>query len=371
MSTGNRELSGLPRCADDMTTEWLSSALGRGSVSDVSVEPLGSSAGFTGQVVRLALRGGPDLPATVIAKLPNADAGRRALFHRLGYAARELAFYRTIAPASGVRVPELYFGEVDADTGASVLLLEDLGAQRCLGSLRSDCSHDDAVSAVAALARFHADWWANTDAVEWIPDVRLGAEKTRAAVAGPWRAVFDERIRVHAPELLVNGGPQSGLLDALGDRLTEVKGALAIPSTTIVHSDFRADNIFRMSDSGEIAVIDWENIVRARGGMDLAVFALSSLSVESRREYEAELLHTYVDTLAGRGITDYGPAHCLRDYRLGMANSTVVALLGVVVLDTLGQRDPSWTVEMLRRGQAATVDHDLVTWLSSGDFLDA
>lgn len=354
-----------------MTAEWLSSALGRGPVSEVCAEPLESSAGFTGQVVRLALRGGPDIPATVIAKLPNADAGRRALFHRLGYAARELAFYRSIAPASGVRVPDLYFGEVDADTGDSVLLLEDLGAQRCLGSLRSECSFDDAASAVAALARFHADWWSNTDAVEWIPDVRLGAEKTRAAVAGPWRVVFDARVRAHAPELLADGGPLPGLLDALGDRLADLRQALAGAPTTVVHSDFRADNLFRMPDEGEIAVIDWENIVRARGGMDLGLFAMASMSVQSRREYEPALLRTYVDTLAGRGIADYEMAQCRRDYRLGIANSVAVMVLGVVVLDTLAQRDPSWTVEMLRRAEAATLDHELVSWLSGGEFRDA
>ena len=354
-----------------MTAEWLSSALGRGPVSDVCVQPLQSSAGLTGQVVRLALRGGSDIPATVIAKLPNSDAGRRALFHRLGYAARELAFYRSIAPVSGLRVPDLYFGEVDADTGDSVLLLEDLGAQRCLGSLRSECSFDDAASAVAALARFHADWWSHTDAVEWIPDIRLGAEKTRAAVAGPWRAVFEERVRAHAPELLADGGPLSTLLDTVGDRLTELRHALARGPTTVVHSDFRADNLFRMPGKGEIAVIDWENIVRARGGMDLGLFAIASLSVQSRREYEPDLLRTYVATLGGRGIADYDLAQCRRDYRLGVANSMAVMVLGVVVLDTLVQRDPSWTLEMLRRAEAATLDHELVSWLSGGVFLDA
>ncbi|MCA1006823.1 ecdysteroid 22-kinase family protein [Rhodococcus hoagii] len=371
MGAGDRELAHLPRSADDMTAEWLSSALGRGAVSDVRIEPLKSSAGLTGQVVRLALHGGPDIPATLIAKLPNADAGRRALFHRLGYAARELAFYRSIAPDSGLRVPDLYFGEVDTDTGDSVLLLEDLGAQRCLGSPRSECSFDDAASVVAALARFHADWWSNTDAVEWVPDVRLGAEKTRAAVAGPWRVVFDERVRAHAPELLADGGPVAGILDVLGDRLADVREALASGPTTVVHSDFRLDNIFRMSDDGEIAVIDWENIARARGGMDLGLFAIAGLSVQSRREHEPVLLRTYVDTVTGRGIADYGIAECLRDYRLGIANSVVVMVLGVVVLDTLAQRDPSWTVEMLRRVEAAALDHELVSWVSGGEFLDA
>ena len=316
------------------------------------------------------MAGAPDVPATVIAKFPNADEGRRALFHRLGYAARELAFYRSIAPATRLRVPRLYFGEVDAVSGDSVLLLEDLGAQRCLGSLQSDCSIDDAAAAVAAIAGFHAAWWSKTDAVGWVPDIRLGAGKTQAAIAGPWRVRFDERVRAHAPELLAGSSALPALLDALGQRLVDIREALAGSPTTVVHSDFRADNIFRMSD-GEIAVIDWENIYSARGAMDLGLFAMTSLSVQSRRDHEAALLRTYVDTLAGAGIDSYRLAECLRDYRLGIANAMVIMVVAVVVLDSLAQRDPGWTVEILRRVETATTDHGLVPWLCSGEFLDA
>ena len=364
---GGSVYSSLPRCAGDISAAWLSSALGGGDVAGVSVESLGSSEGFTGQVVRLALAGSGGIPATVIAKFPNADDGRKALFHRLAYAQRELAFYTVVAPSSGLRVPHLYFGAVDAASGDSLLLLEDLGAERCLGSLQSECSLHDAMSAVAAIAGFHAAYWGNTDALEWLPDIRLGAKKTREALAGPWRPVFDDRVRRYAPELVANGAPVAQLLDVLGDRLAEVRDAMAQPPTTVVHSDFRADNIFRMPDGG-VAVIDWENIVRARGAVDLGVFAMASLSVQSRRTHESALLSIYVNAVEAGGVDDYGQPECLRDYRLGIANALVVMVLGVVVLDTLTQRDPRWTIEMLKRGEAATVDHGLVAWLRDGEF---
>jgi hypothetical protein len=119
-----------------------------------------------------------------------------------------------------------------------------------------------------------------------------------------------------------------------------------------MHSDFRADNIFRMPD-GDIAVIDWENIVRARGAVDLGWFAMASLSIQSRRTHEAALLNTYVNTVQAAGIDDYGYDQCLRDYRLGIANALIVAVLGVVVLDSLAARDPGWSIEIVKRTEAS------------------
>jgi Phosphotransferase enzyme family len=255
----------LPRTAADISASWLTSVLGMGEISDVQVRPLGSSNGFTGQVARLQLTAADaPAPTTLIVKLPNADEGRKAPFHRLGYAARELSFYRTIAPSSPVRVPRLYVGAVDPKTGDSLLLLEDLGAARCLGTPDSNCGIDDAINAVKAIARFHAAHWGKADVFDWIPDARLGAAKAQQALTGPWWPVFEELVNSHPSDLLSAGAPLTALAECLGARFIDLKGATARPPTTIVHSDFRGDNLFRTGDR-EIAIIDWENIARARG----------------------------------------------------------------------------------------------------------
>jgi hypothetical protein len=74
---------------------------------------------------------------------------------------------------------------------------------------------------------FHAAHWADTDAIEWLPDIGLGARKTQQALAGPWRAVFDDRVGEYAPELVASGAPVAELLDALGDQLAAVREAMA------------------------------------------------------------------------------------------------------------------------------------------------
>lgn len=341
--------------------------LGAGQVTGVSVRPLGSSDGFTGQVVRLALTGSTGVPATLIAKFPNADEDRKALFHRLAFAQREVAFYRNIGPIDGIRLARLYFGAVDADTADSILLLEDLGADGCLGSLASDCSAEDAIAAVGALARLQARYWGGTDDFAWLPDIRRGVEKAQQELAGPWRTSFDTRIGASAPELVAAGSPVADLLDLLANRFTGLRAAMAAPPTTILHSDFRADNIFRMAD-GDIAVIDWENAVRARGAVDLGLFAAASLSVESRRTVEAAMLAAYVDAVTSAGADGCSLAQCVRDYRLGIAQAMVVTVIGVVVLDSLTLRDPAWSVELVRRLTAMIDDHGLVTSVRNREF---
>ncbi len=360
----------LPRSATDVSASWLTAVLGWGDIVDVQVRPLGSSNGFTGQVVRLAVTAvDPAVPQTLIAKFPNADKERRALFHRLGYAARELSFYQTIAPSSPVRVPTLYFGAIDQQTGDSLLLLEDLGAAHCVGSPSGDCGVDDAINAARAIARFHAAHWGRVDELEWIPDARLGAAKTQQALTGPWWPVFEQRVNAQAPDLLQPGAPLALLTECLGWQFIALKEAMARAPSTIVHSDFRSDNVFR-DQGGEMAIIDWQNIIRGRGPIDLAVFTQASLSVESRRAHEDEVLRAYVQAIRDRGVGDFSFDECLRDYRLGLVNNMMVMVLGVVVLDVMSQRD-GWAIEMLRRGEAATVDHDLVGFLRDGRFAGA
>jgi aminoglycoside/choline kinase family phosphotransferase len=350
-----------------VSASWLTAVLGWGDVVDVQVRPLGSSNGFTCQVVRLAVTAAdPAMPHTLIAKFPNADQGRKALFHRLGYAARELSFYRTIAPSSPVRVPALYFGAIDAQSGDSLLLLEDLGAVQCLGSPDSDCGVVDAINAVTAIGRFHAAHWGQVDGLEWIPDARLGAAKTQAALTGPWW--LEERVNAQAPDLLHPGAPLFLLAECLGRQFIAVKEAMARAPRTIVHSDFRSDNLFR-DENGQMSIIDWENIVRGRGPVDLGAFTQASLSVESRRAHEDQVLRAYVQVIRDGGVGDFGFDECLRDYRLGLINNLLVMVLGVVVLDVMSQRD-GWAIEMLRRAEAAAVDHDLVAFLGDGRFAD-
>ena len=114
----------IPASPEAISEEWLTEALrcggviSEGQVTSIERSSVGDVAGFTGQVVRLKLCGdAAGLPSTVIAKLHNRDPRRRALFARLRYAARELAFYRELLARRELGAPRLYHGVVDGETG--------------------------------------------------------------------------------------------------------------------------------------------------------------------------------------------------------------------------------------------------------------
>jgi hypothetical protein len=129
------------------------------SVASIDVLPVGFK-GMTGQISQLLItydQDEPGAPSSVVAKFSAPDPKEREMVHSLGFYEREVRFYRELAAKSRVRTPRCYFGAVDLDNGASLLLLEDLSAMRNLTWDR--LSVDEAELVVRELAELHAAWW--------------------------------------------------------------------------------------------------------------------------------------------------------------------------------------------------------------------
>ena len=94
----------------------------------------------------------------MIVKLPVLiDATRQvALAYR--FYEKEVAFYRDLAARTPLRTPEVYFGAHDLETDNFVLVMQDVGHLRAADQI-AGCERDDALAAVAALARHHAAFW--------------------------------------------------------------------------------------------------------------------------------------------------------------------------------------------------------------------
>lgn len=359
----------IPRSPADVTAEWVTWALRHddsldgAAISSVAVEPIGAIDGFTGEVVRLSLTGSPSVPGSVIAKFANPDPQRRALFHRLGYAQRELRFYTELAARSNLRVPHLYFGVVDPESGASILLLEDLsGATRHVGQT-AGCPAADAEKALRALARFHASWWDEAgDRIDWVPSFAAGADKIQHAFAQHWWPTFVREVETKIPGALSE--PLYALGERLSTRVAALKRSLAEQPRTLIHQDFRLDNIFFDTATGPeagVTVIDFENIARGRGASDVGWFLAGCLSTDERRAAEDALLHAYLDELRTHGIETYDLTACLRDLRLGMINTFVVAVSGPAVLGMLDtERGCEILRSVLERCAPLVDEHDLI-----------
>jgi hypothetical protein len=125
---------GVPADTDEITPDWLTAALREAGaidharVTSIQSGPVGHM-GMTGQLRRLRLsydKAEAGAPRSLLAKFSALHPEVRATVHSIGFYEREIGFYHEFAADCPVRTPRCYFGEVEMDSGASLLLLEDL-----------------------------------------------------------------------------------------------------------------------------------------------------------------------------------------------------------------------------------------------------
>ena len=361
--------SRIPSDLREVTASWLTEALhskevsSKASVTGYSAETIVGGNGFMNQVVRLGLRYDDDpvdLPRSVVLKLPSADPALRMLSNRLGSSQREFRFYQDVATGGHLRTPHSYYGGVDAATGDTVLLLEDVSGRQ--GDSVAGCSLAEAELAITQLAEFQASWWDSPrlDGLEWMPLKDRETGVYEELYADSWRS-FTAKAG--------NGMPEG--LRLLGDRLSievsRVKAMLTRAPRTIIHGDYRLDNCFFQATVGGTSLVffDWEFCARGRGAYDVATFIIDGFAPQQRRDVERGLLRTYHSTLVSNGVSDYSFEECLSDYRLSMLELFVFWILTGGFCDFDDERAAVYLRNSLERFDAATSDLGCTELLSS------
>ncbi|WP_328395086.1 phosphotransferase [Nocardia sp. NBC_00416] len=338
-----------PTAITDLTPEWLTAALA-GHVTTVSTETVGT--GQIGTVYRLRLTG-DGVPEQVLAKLPAADPGTRALL--AGAYRQEVRFYTEIAPTVAVRTPRCHHAETHGDGAEFVLLLEDLAPAR-QGDQIAGCPVAHAHPAVANLAGLHAP--------RWCDETLLGIEGFSRN--GPQEA---ETLR----ELY---GPTTDIfLDRLGDRLSAedhetvracgeviADWLLARPERFgLVHGDYRLDNLmFGAGATPQVTAVDWQTVNLGLPARDLAYFITTSFDPETRRSAEKSLVATYHQRLTELGVTGYTVEDCWQDYRFATLQGPLVAVFGAAY-GAASDRGDQMFAAMVARSCAAIRDLDSLT----------
>jgi hypothetical protein len=98
-------------------------------VVSFELQRIGEGRGFAGQLARISLRYEPasvNAPATLIAKFASDHAGTLETMRSIDGYAREVRFYRELAPVIGLGTPRCYFAHYDSFTHTCCLLLEDM-----------------------------------------------------------------------------------------------------------------------------------------------------------------------------------------------------------------------------------------------------
>jgi thiamine kinase-like enzyme len=348
----------LPDGPEKITSEWLTSVfrensiITSGTVVGVQTEIIGQDRGFTGVIARVRLQyvGCEEMaPSSVIVKIPTANsntpsayrtsqerdmAASRRYFERC---AREVAFYQQVAPLNSIPVPRLYYGAIDNATGQVILVLEDFHSVR-EGDALYGCSPQDAALVIARLAHFHAQWW-NHPQLDTLPWLQLWGGESHAAQNRYTQCIapFLQRFGSRVPQ------PVREIMDALVTRYGSVRMRLQHVSITMIHGDLHLDNILFSplgNDSG-VVVIDWQNVARGCGAIDLALFLFGSLETATPRAVADELLRQYYELLLAEGVTGYGFRQLMEDCRLVLLwlLGAKVVWLGSIDMNNLSGRE--------------------------------
>ncbi|MCC6236962.1 MAG: phosphotransferase [Dehalococcoidia bacterium] len=314
----------IPEGPEAITAAWLTRVLHAtgqlevaARVAALEVRVFGADRGIGGQVARLTpvYEGNADLaPATLVAKLPSALDVTRGGGRFLRLPEREVRLYSELAPGLPLRTPHCTFAAVDDAGDAFVILMEDLGGARAGDDLLG-VSDDDVRTAVRALARLHAAWWESPalGVIEWLPSIAARAGTWQRLFTLAWREVRDGE----SPDLYGVLPPGSGpVAELLVRRGAEVYERLARAPSTLLHGDFRLDNLFfDLPDGSPLAAIDWSNAMQGPGPYDLAYLLAVGLPPARRRALEEDLLASYLEGLRAGGVEgDLG--WCRDAYRL-------------------------------------------------------
>ena len=366
-------MANTPGTTADITADWLSGALRESgvigdtvTVASVSTVPGSAGVGFMGEigVVDVVYDGDTDAPTRIVAKFPTQSPEISAMMRPTRVFEREHRFYAELADQTPVRTPETYHIVCETNPDPEVpetylLLMEDL-SDLTEGDQLAGVSVEQATAALTGLARHHARFWnaAGLEHADFIPVIngplnQAGQGIYEASLPG-FKQVFGD---VLTPEM-------SDLADAYTAANPGLLKGLAAMPHTLVHFDYRADNLFFDTD-GSVVVIDWQSISQGGGAADVGYFLSQNLSTEDRRANEDALLHAYHDTLIENGVTDYDYDTFFNDYRLGVMYGWIIPVFAVGSLDVSSERAMNLWRTVIDRVQTCIADHNAGEFLQS------
>lgn len=361
----------LPALPAGLTPDWVTQALlgsnalrvnraaGEPRVVSITASPVGEGVGMMSELSRLHLTwSDPDfgLPATVIAKYASTNATNRAAANQFHVYEREVRYFLELDERTRARTPRIHYGRIEPDN--FLILMEDLGTYR-IGSQATGAGLADAECAIDELARLHAAFWGRVDELDWVPEIRgsYHADGLRQAASAGW----DNMARTFAAGLSpVIDAARADILAAIPKLQATVNRA----PKTLVHGDFRLDNLLFASDPTHdpVVILDWQGPLRAKGIVDVAVLLGQNVHVETRRAHERALLTRYVRGLAAEGV-DYPFEAAWQDYRDALLYQWCYCATITGALDGSNPNSFAWMSQCVARQSAATLDHHLLAEL--------
>jgi Ecdysteroid kinase-like family len=340
---------------EDLTAEWLTAAIGVGTVERFSTARIGTGQMSECYRVALTYAGGAAGPASVVLKVAATDPASRQTGLALGLYEREVRFYTDIAPGIDGPVAPCYSSAFDSETGVFHLLLGDADPAVVGDEIRG-ATVEQATLAMTELGRLHAPLLGRTSMadVEWLNrDSPMNQALITQLYAGFVDRYGDDIAPAHREvcERLVAGFDAYLAQEAAANR---VRG--------LVHGDYRLDNMLFGQQGADrpVTVVDWQTVTWGPATTDVAYFLGCALADDVRRDNYDGLLVAYHDAL--------GPdaALTLDDVREGVRRQAFFGVMMAIVSSMLverTERGDEMFMTMLRRHSQHVIDTDALATL--------
>ena len=344
----------MRRTPAEVDAGWLTSVLvANGLLEDdarvVDVVPTPVGTGQMADTVRFALTYAPAGagPATVVGKFTSADPQSHATGRIMRAYEVEVRFYTEIAPRVAVRHPRLLFAAVDAEEAWFTLLLEDVvGASQ--GDELAGCNASTAAAALRQMAGLHGPCWEAPDlaASPWVnratPDSDAFTASIVTGVFPGFLERYGDRLEPAHVALL------EAFLPRLGGWMARARGP-----QTVVHADFRLDNMLFTPGEPAPVVVDYQTVNWGCGAYDLAYFVGGSLEPDVRRANVDDLLARYHEALGEHGVDGYTLDQLRSDYRRECFGGLMMAVGASMLVKQTARGDEMFITNTRRHAQQA------------------
>jgi len=263
------------------------------------VRPLPGSTGFLSRIF-LATRKGD--PRRYLLKVGSDIPAPREWGRVLRVFDRELAAYRLLAPIQGKLSPRLFTGTSTDRGSQGLLLLEEIRGAKNRDQLQG-LGGSELSAAARGIARIHARFW-KAPSLLHNPDLPKHHYMRAHEIRRTLPKFFRWANLSNKDRNLFRNLPRQ--VDAALTRLK--KGPI-----TLVHGDFRSDNIF--FGKTFVKFIDWALAFRGAGAFDLARLAGGSPRRPLKLLQHVELFKIWHAELLRRGVRNYSLHQAWQDYR--------------------------------------------------------
>jgi hypothetical protein len=184
----------------------------------------------------------------------------------------------------------------------------------------------------------HAPRWNDPTlrGIEWLDRTSPESAAATAAIVASLYPGFVERYGDRLdPEVI---GAMDTAVERIGDWWRGLPGAY-----TVLHGDFRLDNLLLGAEADHIWTVDWQTVVLGNGIADAAYFIGGNLLPDIRRAKEDQLTRHYHQALVDSGVADLSWEECWARYRHGAWHGVYLCIAASMLVEQTDRGDLMFT----------------------------